>query len=595
MAKKKSKQTKVSKKTAPKTSKKVTKQVPVEAPKKKKKKHTGLKVFAILMTIFVVFPIAFVFIAFFDTSTKKVSAKDIHYENLVSQTFYNAVSSLGEAGTLDFTINEEMFDGIMMAACDKINQKQFIPKMYCYIHKNNYTFVVDLQASFFKTRVQLQTTLKEDDENILYFRINQIVIGRLPIPVNWITGIAGNFIKDDMLNSVFEQSGFRIKSNLAKAQLTYARQDFKEDVGKYVEKLGNNNEYLKFILDVVGDNASELLKTTYEGGVTALIDLTKLTMPTAEPKFPLNLTAELNKHKVKVTEWLNAGILEENRVADVFSYLIRGYDLSNGTAQGFIDTISQEALQPSPLCEAITEYIGNPKDYKGSKVNNAQDSFYAYCGGDENENIKVGFTPNVTTSPWSLDVTLNENDLNKYLTNKMSDAIGTTIPITYKDADNKWGFEYIVIDNFFVDFEQIQNKAKMNIYLSLNVAGLPLCLKITNGDIKIRDATPGDVAPSLGKLSFNLEDISFGLISLKGTGLLETILKMIPSDETFVYVKDDTNEYFAIDLDKVSQEAITDEIKSKVAEVIQGNDFTCSVPVGSEDTLNLSYTYTPQP
>ena len=108
MAKKKTKQTKVSKKTAQKAPKKVTKEVPVEAPKKKKKKHTGLKVFAILMTIIVVFPIAFVFIAFFDTSTKKVSNKEVHYQNMVSETFYNSIGNLVDTGSLGFTINEEM-------------------------------------------------------------------------------------------------------------------------------------------------------------------------------------------------------------------------------------------------------------------------------------------------------------------------------------------------------------------------------------------------------------------------------------------------------------------------------------------------------
>lgn len=582
MAKKKTNEIKAPKKAA--------KEVPQEAPKKKKKKHTGLKVFAILMTIFVVFPIAFVFIAFFDTSTKKVTDTKIHYENIVSETFYKALGNLS-TGSLEFTINEEMIDGIMALGCDKINQKQFIPKMYCYIHKNNYDFVVDLQASFFKTRVQLKTSLTSDEDTILTFKINQIVIGRLPIPVNWITGIAGNFIKDDMLNNIFEQSGFRIKCHLAQAKLTYAKEDFREDVAGYVEKLANNNEYLQLVFDVLGtcSGDDDLIKTEYNNGVTAAIDLTKLKIPDISSKLPLKFP-ELNEHKEKITKWLNDGILEEEKVADIFSYLVRGYNRSSDTAKTFIDTIDEAQEKPA-IYDAIKEYVAvEPKEYEGSYVNDTKTTrFEAYCdGGDE---ITVGFQPQFEqpTRALSLNVTLQENALNKYLAYNMYDAIGKTIPVTYKDADNKWGFEYIVIDNFFIDFQQSSNNSvQMNMYLSINIAGLPICLEVINSNIRIE----GSSSASFGKLAFDLSEINFGLIPVKDAKILDTVLGLIPASDTFTYIKDDKNGYFAINLDKLLAGSDYDNPTDKglIAQLIEGREATSSIDKDATgDILKLGY------
>ena len=205
----------------------------VKAPKKKR--HRGLKIFGIVLTAIIVLPIAFVFIAFYDTTTKKVSDSEITYQNIVSKAVYNGFSKLATEQKLELYIDPNMIDGIMMSGCDMINQKKWIPKMYCYVKDNNYTFVMDAQASFFKTRLLLHAKLGkvEKGDSALIFKITGLTIGRLPIPTSWVAGIAGNFIKEETINNAFAKAGFNIKCNLKKLQLTYTREQFRIDVANY--------------------------------------------------------------------------------------------------------------------------------------------------------------------------------------------------------------------------------------------------------------------------------------------------------------------------------------------------------------------------
>ncbi|MCQ2787246.1 MAG: hypothetical protein MJ199_02470, partial [Bacilli bacterium] len=296
----------------------------------KKKKHKGLIIFLIIFGILVVFPVGFVFGAFFTTSTKEVSDTTVHYENIVSESLHEGIKKLDKDNPqLDFTINGDMIDGIMMAACEKINQPDYIPKMYCSINENDYTFYADLQASFFKTRVAIATHLStegEGDARQLVFKINNIKVGRLPIPVNWVISILGNFLNDETLNNAFGQSGFHITSDLANARLLYKRETFKEDVGVYLSNLGSDNPFLNVLLSVFGDES--ILKTNFNNGVTATFDLKALQMLTDDKVYkhkdaPLEFT-ELDTFKDNITSLLNYHGLEESGVSNVYTYLLRG-------------------------------------------------------------------------------------------------------------------------------------------------------------------------------------------------------------------------------------------------------------------------------
>ena len=542
----------------------------------KRRGHKGLKIFAILMTIFVVFPIAFVFAAFYDNTTKQVSNSEVHYQNIVSESLYKGIEKLGNEGKLGFKIDENMIDGIMVSACDMINQKQFVPKMYCYINDNNYIFAVDLQASFFKTRVLLNTTLAKDDSNdTLIFQINNITIGRLPIPFNWITGIASNFITDDAINNIFAGTGFHFKCELAKSRLTYNRETFKEDVGKYVSVLGSNNPFLNVMLSMFGNN--EVLETSYKNGVSATFDLTKLTLSESPYKEPAPIDFDstmLASHKAKIVEWMNAKdsnnepVLKEADVAKTFNYLIRGYDDGN---KEFINSIANE-----PLGTKIKDYLGtfevtSLEDYRGSKIgfpNKASNlTFQDYCGDMD---CTVDITGPTTPTSVSLEIAAqnydDDNDcykgLNPFMAQEMTTAIGQTIPVTYLDGSN-WKFEYILIDGMYIGFKKDETAEKnheMVIYLRFNISGkYSITMTVSTDEIRIE----GTTSSSLGKLKFKLESINFGAIRFEDEETIQTLLSLLPSgSEPFIF--EDGN--FCVNLDKLVGESVISEIAPFIAE-----------------------------
>lgn len=542
----------------------------------KKKKHTGLIIFLIIFGILVVFPVGFVFGAFFTTSTKEVSDTTVHYENVVSESFYKGLDGLNkEHPQIDFTINEDMFDGIMMAACDKIGQKQFIPKMYCYIDDNDYTFIVDLQFSFFKTRALLYTNLSSAGEGLeetMVFKINGVTIGRLPIPLNWVTGIMGNFINDEMLNNAFDQSGFHLKSDLANMQLTYNRATFRDDAYNYLVKLGRENPYLKILLYTLGD--SEILETDFKDGVTASFHLDKMLLP-LELKTPLNFS-ELDKHSEKIVEWLNLGetYLAEGDVYKMFSYLIRGYSCSNEEIQEYINKIN--ISDDCPIKAELLKYINGGStsysnlialnEYEGSKVD-GNTTFKQFCEINEGKkDIEVEFN---YTLPNSVTFKIGTESLNKFLIRTMNKAIGMTIPLTYTDKNNLWHFAYIVIDNLFVTFQENSGEVTMTMHLVLNMLGVRLVLDLIANDIKIVDTSSEE--GEVGKLHFNLKEASFGTIPIEDMALLDEILVMIPSageNNIFTYQKDGDKRSFFINLDKVFPSGIEEDAKKAIAGII---------------------------
>ncbi|MCQ2795866.1 MAG: hypothetical protein MJ213_00930 [Bacilli bacterium] len=544
MSKKKNTSSKAKKETPTKATKKGPDK-PVKEPKKRKK-HKGLIIFLVIFGILVVLPVGFVFGAFYETGTKEVSNSEVTYQNIVSQSFHNGIKDLSEdKPKLNFMIDEDMIDGIMMAACDKIGQEKFIPKMYCEIKDNQYTFYADLQASFFKTRVIISTQLLKEGEGInrqLVFKINEVKIGRLPIPLNWVTGILSNFLNDSTLNNAFAQAGFHIESHLSEAKLTYNRKQFQEDVGNYVSKLGGNNPFLNILLTMFGDEEHEVLKTNYHNGVTATFDLTQLQLTEgtySEP--PLQFTElQLDQHKEKIIEWLNSNVLEEGNADDMFTYLVRG-----DTDTSFI---------ADDLKTKVEEYIGTTVDnYKGSKIKNqSEERFADYCASDIAATFEIN-TDHLIENPPKFSI--SSDDINKYLAHDMTEAVGKTIQITNVNSDGTWNFDYVLIDNFYTEFIKDNGDVFMNLYLNINISGVPVTARIRTNNITITDTVPGEGGEddwALGNLSFTMKDIYFGQIPIDDGSFKDYIIDLLPdSSDGTQFVFDKQKGEFKINLDSI--------------------------------------------
>lgn len=546
----------------------------------KKKKHKGLIIFLIIFGILVVLPVGFAFGAFFTTSTKEVSDTTVHYENIVSESLHEGIKKLDKDNPqLDFTINGDMIDGIMMAACEKINQPDYIPKMYCSINENDYTFYADLQASFFKTRVAIATHLStegEGDARQLVFKINNIKVGRLPIPVNWVISILGNFLNDETLNNAFGQSGFHITSDLANARLLYKRETFKEDVGVYLSNLGNDNPFLNVLLSVFGDES--ILKTNFKDGVTATFDLKALQMLTDDKTYkhkdaPLEFT-KLDTYKDQIASLLDRHGLEEREgVPNVYTYLLRGYNKSPEATRTYIENLSGEL---KTAIKGLTEKEIN--EYQGS-VCHSGEKFEVYCK-DTVENYKdiISWTPEIPTKVeelTSVSFCLPSDELNSILASKLDGVIGSTTPITFKEGD-LWYCDYVTVDNVYTGFNDLgagvtnPERFQFNLYLRLNISGAPVTIVIVTNNIGLENST----SESLGCLKFKIKDIYFGSLKLGDSTLINQIINLIPKDGVFCYNID--KEQFEVSIDDLLPNS-TSIPKEFIAAFLQGKELQPSL------------------
>ncbi|MCQ2792379.1 MAG: hypothetical protein MJ208_02520, partial [Bacilli bacterium] len=444
---------------------------------------------------------------------------------MASKAMAKGMEKLSEENPhIDFTIDEDMIDGILMAGCEKINAPDYIPKMYCEIEGNEYTFYIDLQVSFLKTRAAIYTIGEAGDEDFT-FSVTGLKLGRLPIKREWAGALVTKFVSDETINDAFAKANFHIKSDLANLRLVYNRNDFQNDVGNYLSELGGDNKFLDVLLGMFGDKESGILEPSFSDGITARFNLEPLKIAPAGSKHPSKYYKDapinfqnLEGHRAEVEKLLNSG-LPEDKVDEVFTFCLCGKN-SNSSVTDYIREISDKELG-----KQLIEYLNVESfdEYKGSYIDAKRETTFVDYSSKiaiESEDLfKITGNTKVT-------FTLDSNEINQVLANKLtteSNIIGLTMPITYKDEDGNWRFQYVIIDNAYIGFEESENDTEcgMVFYLRFNVGGVPVTVEIASDTI---DCSKEDVS-----IITNFKDMYFGLVEIKDEQYKDSVLSLVPS------------------------------------------------------------------
>ncbi len=311
----------------------------MEEKKKKKKHHVGLIVTLVILFVVIVLPISLTYILFYDaTTTSFVGDDNVSTESMLKKKTVSAFSDSKTSGKIDLAIEQNDLNQLLYGAYKEMPSQasQYVKKFYCDVEGKQYTFSFDAEVPLFKSRLRLVTTLddySDDSGRGIYFKIDDIKIGRTGGLKSIATSIASNFITDADLTKMFASTGLNMKVSLADAKITYARGDYIADLKKMI---GGSNALVTSMLDTFFDN--NLASLEPEGGIDVLIDLAKLHTNSAycDPTHTLDIDVPAIGTNIKTL--LKGGIVDDDqtKLGYVMNYLVRGYDLASSSAQSYI-------------------------------------------------------------------------------------------------------------------------------------------------------------------------------------------------------------------------------------------------------------------
>lgn len=443
-----------------------------QAPLKKKKKHRGLKIFIILMVIFIVIPVASTFIFFYDGNHREIIRRDFINEptdlfNEVIVDSFDNTNVDGETGhTFNIKITEQELNEFLSFAYDAAPSgvKQYAKNLYVDINPNEYDFVLEAQFWFFKTRGHLKCDLENDTANKQFiFHIKQIIVGRLPVELI-AKGLVKYFITDEQIESMLHSAGLSMNVSIENLTMTYTYADLIHDI---VTMAGSPDiaMYANFINEAFDNNLVTLYPYAnhqFDAEVNLVPLHTNSTYSTPSKILDLHL----NTYRTKVEAMIDDGKLGtsltdiQTKAGKVFTYLIRGYNNVNADIQELMNNLGDLSSYGIP---DVTSYV--PIVDISCPTNEQIPALVSSRMQSE-----INAHPEYMNDPTKYyEISIDEDDLHKAF--KGASTIGvTTVFVTRKETGYKSA--YITFDNLYFNIVEASgsNPAKtyLNVCLSLN-------------------------------------------------------------------------------------------------------------------------------
>ena len=250
---------------------------------------------------------------------------DLDYE--VNSLISNAIKDTKETKTVDASIDEERINYLLQALINTLN-KEFgnevnVKGANVEIKENDSTLIsIHFNVLGFPSSLKGDFTLK-DDNNTIYFQINNASIGKINASRNTMGSLATLFIRDKEIQKELEKKGIKIDVNVHQLKVSLNKDEVPGMINDML-KDDPNNELYAALVDIVFEN--ELIKiiaTNHELGADAY--LTKLAYDSTKfYDIPYNFDYEDIKSKTE--QLLNNNIIDYKNCGLVFDYLVRGYE-----------------------------------------------------------------------------------------------------------------------------------------------------------------------------------------------------------------------------------------------------------------------------
>ena len=517
---------------------------------------------AVILTVFVILPVALTFILFFDTGKMNVTY-DEHYskEHMAQALVVDSLDNTVSDKVAKFSVSENDINNMIHEATkDNEEFNKYITQLAIDITDDSYVFNLSGRASFFETRAKLTATLRKEyvaykgsEKEAYVFTIKGMSLGR----VSGLKGVVMFFLKQFLNNSTIDTltASLKLHTDLENSKIFIYSSDLRDLINEAVsEENGTSEFYFTFINDFFDHNLIEL-KAYDNNALTINVKLDKLTgndygtgeyvyykMPYEDTLTKLTINGTEKKLSLDVIREAIVSLLDDKlittaQMSAVSDYLFNGYNGAN-----------------APECSLTSIGINNKETYQGFNL-------IAASSMDETFKNSVADFDGYSALQNAFDiVNLNESDINNYL--KTRNIFGHKYFLQREIENGKNKVNYIALDNAYINF--LEDKAIFS--AGLNINGLETMITMPmNLD---EDNSEGM------SLVYSPDELYFGATPEDGVKLtLQTSTERVifktlkeamggETDKSFTFSEDGT---LTISFDSIVNEAINGISSSKAA------------------------------
>ena len=426
------------------------------------------KALIIILIVFIIIPVALVFILFFDTGKLKVSYDNsFNNEDWAKALVVDSIDNTETEKTVKFMVTQDDINNLINNAFKDNNElKNYLTQLAVEITDDHYVINASGKLYFFETRAKLHAKLERKmvsngatEAEAFVFTVDKLSLGRLTHLKDVVMFFLKQFLKNSTLDAL--TANLKLHTDLQHSCIFIYASDLRDIINTAVTGENGTSEFFFTIIndfldknllefDFYGNKAftvnvtlNRLTGNDYGEGEYVAYNMkyddttTKLTINGEEKKLSLNVIKEALKYLI------DNNIIPETEMSRVSDYLFHGYDGSY-TPDGDLSSIG------IPIKAA----------YQGFNLSNAESL--------ENT-LKAGVSSFGDYSP-SIDtfdiVKLNESVINDFL--KTQNVFGMKYFLTRDVKDNGIKINYIALDNAYINLLD----ESCIITIGLNINGL---------------------------------------------------------------------------------------------------------------------------
>ena len=422
----------------------------------------------IILIVFIIIPVALVFILFFDTGKMKVKYDDsFNNEDWAKALVVDSLDYAETQKAAKFIVTEEDINNLIHGAFkDNKELSNYLTQLAVEITDDHYVINASGKLYFFETRAKLHATLERKivdngatEAEAFVFTVDKLSLGRL----SYLKEVVMFFLKQFLKNSTLDAltASLKLHTDLQHSCIFIYSSDLRDILNSAVTgDSGTAEFYFTFIndfldkklleFDFYGNKAftvnvvlDRLTGNDYGEGQFVAYDMkydettTKLTINGEEKKLSLNVIREALKYL------LDNKIIQEAEVSRVSDYLFHGYDgsyLPDGDLSGI----------GIPVKAAYQGFNLSNSESLETTLKNGVSSF-----GD--------YSPSVD----SFEIArINENVINDFL--KTQNVFGMKYFLSRELKEGGVKINYIALDNAYINLL----KDSCIITIGLNINGL---------------------------------------------------------------------------------------------------------------------------
>lgn len=465
---------------------------------KEKKKHpfrwlwvTPLVILGILGLV-----VGVIYGCFYDSSIQQVNVKDdMALQEVMNRTIVDSLSMTEEDDKVSIVLDEDDFNQLLHNAYLEMDDqiKTYVKQICVDVNKNVFTFYVSAKVPMFQTRLALETTIVEENGEIV-FNITNLKLGRIGGLFDFAKSILSNVVNDNLFNDLFAKAGLNIKSDLANKRFTYNETTLVNDIKLLAGANGDMETFTPFI-DTFFDKGLVDFDFENHNGIGVIIDISSLEH-NEEYDFCLSedhLDLDLIKYRDHITTLLNNRTILPTYIDECLSYLIHGYsDVDEGEFKTLIDN-------DTTIFSEIG--INNTKTYIGLDLPvglKISDSFEQYMS-ENYANLQHSIENHEKCTLTLVD----EKDIDNFL--KSSPCIGHATSLYYLDDDGKYVVNFIAITDMYC------NIVNDELYFILDISFNGCVTKIIL-DMSIDSCTNQQFTLKANKILYGVQEIDDHLL-----------------------------------------------------------------------------------